>query len=290
MHNCQKVAYLGGLGSYSHIGCQMKFPEAEQVSYATFADAFTAVKTGECDMGLIPIENAIAGRVADVHQLLPGSGLFIVGELFVPINHCLLGQKGATLADIFEVHSHVQALSQCRGFLTRHGLKTISAPDTSSAAAMVAREGNRACAAIAHRSVAEIHGLSIIANGIEDFEKNVTRFVVLSRERSARIDCFAQPITTISFDLGGNPSNLHDALGGFADNEINITRIESYLSRQTLNSSSFMIDFEGTTDDVRVRRILERLNKVADQIHLFGTYESAKQAQAKPKSLQPQSV
>ncbi len=286
----QKVAYLGGLGSYSHIGCQMKFPDAEQVSYCTFADAFSAVQTGECDIGLVPIENSIAGRVADVHQLLPGSGLFIVGELFVPINHCLLGKKGATLADIFEVHSHVQALSQCGGFLTRHGLKTISAPDTSSAAAKVAGEDNRTFAAIAHRSVAEIHDLSIIADGIEDFEKNVTRFVVLSRQRSARIDCFAQPITTISFDLGGSPSNLHNALGGFADNEINVTRIESYISRQTLNSSSFMIDFEGSTDDVRVRRILERLGKVADEIHLFGTYESAKHALEKSPSLQSHSV
>jgi len=275
MYNCQSVAYLGGPGSYSHMGCQMKFPEAKLVSYPTFADTFNAVQTGECDVGLVPIENAIAGRVADVHQLLPNSGLYIVGELFVPINHCLLGQKGATLADVFEVHSHVQALSQCGVFLTSHGLTTQTALDTSTAAEMVARDGSLTLAAIAHRSVAEVYGLSIIAEGIEDFEKNVTRFVVLSRERCVRINCFDQPITTISFDLGGSASKLHDALGGFAENEINITRIESYISRLTFTSSSFMVDFEGSTDDVRVRRILERLGTVANQFHLFGTYERA---------------
>lgn len=276
MFKRQKIAYLGGPGSYSYLACVRKFPDATHMPYSTFAHAFRAIQSGDCDFGLIPIENAIAGRVADVHQLLPGSGLYITGELYLPIEHCLLGLPGADLDGLRAVHSHVQALGQCRSFIARHALTTHAAPDTSSGATVVATSGDTSQCAIAGRDAAKIHGLEIIQENIEDFANNVTRFVVLSRDKASQSDPFDHPITTMSFDLGRNPGKLHCVLSSFAENAINITRIESYISRETFASSSFMIDFEGTQDQAGVKRTFSELKKYANAVQLFGTYESAR--------------
>jgi prephenate dehydratase len=278
MRQYLKVAYLGGPGSYSHIGCTMRFPEAEHVPFASFSAVFKAIQSGACDLGLVPIENGIAGRVADVHQLLPGSGLFLTGELYVPIEHCLLAVSGATIADISTVYSHVQALDQCRSFIFRHDLMSIATSDTASAARQVADQANPALAAIANRSAAALCGLDVLMHNIQDHENNITRFVVLSREQSCRSEGFDDPITTMTFDLGDNPGQLHRALGGFADNNINVIRIESYLSRQTFSSASFMIDFEGAPQDSAVKRTFLELGKFARHFRLLGTYESTKKS------------
>lgn len=271
-----KVAYLGGPGSYSHIGCAMRFPEADHVPFASFAAVFRAIQSGECDLGLVPIENGIAGRVADVHQLLPGSGLFLTGELFVPVEHCLLALPGASISGISSVCSHVQALDQCRAFIARHDFTTSVMSDTASAARHVAKQGNLALGAIANCSAATLYGLEVLARNIQDHENNITRFIVLSREQSGLTEAFATPITTMTFDLGDNPGQLYRALGGFADNNINVIRIESYLSRQTFSSASFMIDFEGAPHDAAVKRTFQELGKCARHMQLLGTYESSK--------------
>jgi prephenate dehydratase len=279
MRKHQKVAYLGGPGSYSYVGCMMKFPEAVHMPFQTFATVFKSIQTGECDIGLVPIENVIAGRVDDVHHLLPGSGLYITGELYVSIEHCLLGLPGAILEEITQVHSHVQALSQCRAYISRNVFKTYTASDTASAARYVADEKNPQFSAIANKSAAKLHGLEVLKENIQDYENNVTRFVVLSRKQSMQTDCFACPVTTMTFDLGDNPGQLHRALSGFAQNNINIIRIESYLSRETFSSASFMIDFEGAPQDVSVKRTFSELSKFARKFNLLGTYESTKKTE-----------
>jgi len=274
----QKVAYLGGPGSFSQIGCMQRFPDAELHACANFERAFRAVETGECDLGLVPIENSIAGRVTDVHLLLRNSELFIVGEVFVPVEHSLMAIPGASLETIQKVASHHQALSQCADFLARSGYQATAVAATSEAARMVRERGDKSFAAIAHESAARHHGLDVLETSIQDFQDNVTRFVILSRENVAAAQAYANPITTITLDFEENPNELHRALSGFAQNNITVTRIESYASRRTLSSASFMIDFMGALEEPHVRKTVDELTTIASRVHHYGTYESAKQA------------
>lgn len=269
-----KVAYLGGPGSYSQIGCAMKYPGADHRPYPSFAHAFEAVRSGTCDLGLVPIENAIAGRVADVRLLLQRTSLFIVGEVYVPIDHCLLGLPGADLSLIGTVHSHPQALAQCGRFLAEHGFEAYAEAATSTAAIGIVERGDPAHAAIAHRGFAASHELAILAEGIQDVERNVTRFIALGRDRSVD-ETVRNPVTTILLDLGEGPRTLHGALEVFAHHDVPITRIESYTARETFCSGAFLIDFEGSGSETRVRDAIDELSGLCCGLRSFGTYEGA---------------
>src|SRR3954471_3325210 len=179
----KKIAFQGERGANSHIAITEAYPSAEAAPYATFEDALAAISSGEADLGMIPIENSVAGRVADIHHLLPQSGLFIVGEWFLPIRHQLMGPRGATLADIKTVESHVHALGQCRRIIRKLGLKPIVAADTAGSARDVAGRGDKTVAAIASRLAADIYGLDVLVEDVEDEAHNTTRFVVLAREQ-----------------------------------------------------------------------------------------------------------
>ena len=278
MHYPFKVACLGGPGSFSRIGCEQRFPDASLQACANFGQAFDAVETDQCDLGLVPIENSIAGRVTEVHMLLCNSPLFIVGEVLIPIEHSLVSLPGSKISGVREVFSHLQALSQCSNYLAQRGFQATPAGATSEAARLIKEKGDPSLAAIAHQGAAEYYALDVLESGIQDFDDNVTRFVILSRNNADPTLAYDNPVTTIKLDFGEDPSDLHRVLSGFAQNDVKITRIESYLSRETLSSTSFMIDFLGTPKEPKVQRVFDILEQVSKNVQHFGTYESAKLA------------
>ena len=229
MNKKLKIAFQGEPGANSHIAIAEAYPDAEPMPCPTFEDALAAISSGEADLGMIPIENSVAGRVADIHHLLPASGLFIVGEWFLPIRHQLMALKGVKLADIKSVESHVQALGQCRRTIRKLGIKPIVAGDTAGSARDVSERGDRTVAAIASRLAAEIYGLDILAEDIEDEAHNTTRFVVLAREAKWAAQGSGPLVTSFVFRVRNLPAALYKALGGFATNGVNMTKLESYM-------------------------------------------------------------
>src|SRR5215207_5175744 len=224
-----KIAFQGEPGANSHIAIVEAYPDAEPLPCATFEDALSAISSGEADLGMIPIENSVAGRVADIHHLLPASGLFIVGEWFLPIRHQLMAVRGTKLTDIKTVESHVHALGQCRKIIRKLGIKPIVAADTAGSAREIAERGDKTAGAIATRLAAEIYGLDILAENVEDEAHNTTRFIVLSREKKWASRDTGKVVTTFVFRVKNVPAALYKAMGGFATNGINMTKLESYM-------------------------------------------------------------
>src|SRR5215213_2797341 len=212
------IVFQGELGANSHLAISQAYPDAEAVPCATFEDAFTALSGGDAGLGMIPIENSVAGRVADIHHLMPNSKLHIIGEYFMPVQHQLLGIKGAKLNGIKTVESHVHALGQCRKIIRKLGIRPIVAADTAGSAREIAEAGDKSRAAIATRLAAEIYGLEILAQDIEDESHNTTRFIVLSRESKWTQSGTGPVITTFLFRVRNVPAALYKALGGFATN------------------------------------------------------------------------
>src|ERR1051326_1889479 len=225
----KKIVFQGERGANSHIACRAAYRDHEPVACATFEDAFAAITAGEAELGMIPIENSVAGRVADIHHLMPTSDLQIIAEYFLPVRHQLMAPKGAQLAQIKSVESHVMALGQCRNIIRRLGLKPIVAADTAGSAREVAESGDKTRAAIASRLAAEIYGLDILAHDIEDEDHNTTRFIVLAREAQWAKSNAGPVITTFLFRVRNVPAALYKALGGFATNGVNMTKLESYM-------------------------------------------------------------
>jgi prephenate dehydratase len=267
-----RIAFQGEPGANSHIACLEAYTESEPIACATFEDAFAAVASGEVSLGMIPIDNSVAGRVADIHHLMPTSGLHIVGEYFLPIRHQLVAVKGATLATVKEAHSHVQALGQCRNTLRKLGLRAVTEADTAGAARMVRDQGDLAKAAIASRLAAEIYGLDILARDIEDETHNTTRFVVLSRDPFWARRESGPCITTLVFNVRNLPAALYKAMGGFATNGINMTKLESYMVGGYFFATQFYADVEGHPDDPPLRRALEELSFFSAEMHILGVY------------------
>src|SRR6478735_2915764 len=224
-----KIVFQGEPGANSHLAIREAYPDAEAVPCPTFEDAFAALASGDADLGMIPVENSVAGRVADIHHLMPASGLHINAEHFMPVRHQLLGVKGATLKDIKTVESHVHALGQCRKVIRKLGIKPIVAADTAGSAREIAEAGDKSRASIASRLAAEIYGLDILAEDIEDEAHNTTRFIVLSRESKWAQSGAGPVITTFLFRVRNVPAALYKALGGFATNGVNMTKLESYM-------------------------------------------------------------
>ncbi|MDY6962406.1 MAG: prephenate dehydratase, partial [Pseudomonadota bacterium] len=217
-----KIAFQGDFGANSDMACRDMFPTMEPLPCPTFEDAFTALENGEADLAMIPIENTIAGRVADIHYLLPDSRLHIIGEYFMPIRFQLMVLPGVTRDDVRTVHSHIHALGQCRKIIRSNGWKAVVAGDTAGAAKLVAETGDRSMAALAPRLAADLYGLEILAENVEDTENNVTRFVVLSRNENwaAREDDQEVIVTTFVFNVRNIPAALYKAMGGFATNGV----------------------------------------------------------------------
>ena len=271
----KKIVFQGEPGANSHLASRDAYPDHEPVPCATFEDAFAAISTGEAELGMIPIENSVAGRVADIHHLLPDSGLHIVAEHFMPVRHQLLAPKGATLADIKTVESHVHALGQCRKVIRKLGIKPLVAADTAGSAREVAESGDKTRAAIASRLAAEIYGLDILAQDIEDEDHNTTRFIVLSREARWAKNGDGPVVTTFLFRVRNVPAALYKALGGFATNGVNMTKLESYQLEGSFNATMFYADIEGHPDERPVRLAMEELHFFTSEVRLLGTYRAS---------------
>jgi prephenate dehydratase len=265
-------AFQGEPGANSHIAIREAYPDYEPLPCRTFEDALNAVAAGDAELGMIPIENSLAGRVADIHHLMPTAGLHIVGEWFLPIRNQLMAPKGATLEGLKLVESHVMALGQCRNFLRKLGVKTMVAADTAGAAREVAERGDKARAAIASTLAAEIYGLDILAPDIEDESHSTTRFLVLSRERRWAPRGQGPVITTFVFQVRNIPAALYKALGGFATNAVNMTKLESYMIEGNFFATQFYADVEGHPEDRGLKLALDELNFFSEKISILGVY------------------
>ena len=266
------LAFQGAPGCNSHIAALEAFPDALPLPCFSFEDALDAVRDGRAGRALIPIENSLHGRVADIHFLLPESGLSITAEHFMPIRYCLMGLAGGTVG---EAMSHPQALGQCRHWLRARGLKPVPYADTAGAAAMVAELGDPAVAAIAPRLAADLYGLTLMAEGLEDSDDNTTRFVLLAREADT-LPVAGPSMTSFVFEVRSVPAALFKALGGFATNGVNMTKLESYHRGASFAATQFYCDIEGAPDDPAVARALEELRFHTKWLTLLGTYRQAR--------------
>jgi prephenate dehydratase len=268
------IAFQGLPGANSHLACQAMYPEMQHMPCAGFEDAFTAVADGTAKYAMIPVENSVMGRVADIHHILPESGLFIVGEHFQRVNHHLLAVKGASLDCLSRVESQLPALSQCRNFIRKYGLEQFAAADTAGAAKDVAERGDPKVAAIASSLAAEIYGLEILASNIEDAEHNTTRFVIMAREASIPPLDNDIAVTSFVFRVRNVPAALYKALGGFATNNINMTKLESYLVDGHFTAAQFYADVEGHPDDRSFQLAMEELAFYSKEVKVLGTYNA----------------
>jgi prephenate dehydratase len=268
----KKIVFQGERGANSHIACLAVYSDHEPIACATFEDALTALSSGEADLGMIPIENSIAGRVADIHHLLPHANLHIIGEHFLPVHFQLMAVKGATLSDIKSVESHIHALGQCRTFIRKHGLTAVIAADTAGAARHIAEAGDRTRAALAPRLAADIYGLDVLASNVEDESHNTTRFVILSREEKWIAPGNGPIVTTFIFRVRNVPAALYKALGGFATNGVNMTKLESYMIEGNFFATMFYADVEGHPEDRGVKNALEELKFFSREFKILGVY------------------
>jgi prephenate dehydratase len=276
MSTARRIAFQGEPGAHSHLAIAEAYPDCEAVPCATFEDAFASITGGEADLGMIPIENSVAGRVADIHHLMPDSGLHIVAEHFMPVRHQLLGIKGARLEDIKTVESHVHALGQCRKIIRKLGVKPLVAADTAGSAREVAQVGDKTRAAIASRLAAEIYGLDTLAKDVEDEDHNTTRFIVLSRDASWASNNGNAVITTFVFRVRNVPAALYKALGGFATNGVNMTKLESYMVEGNFFATQFYADVEGHPEERKLVLALEELAFFSKEMKILGVYPAHK--------------
>lgn len=268
------VAFQGEMGANSHIAIREAYPDAALLPCATFEDVFAAVACGSAPMAMIPIENSLAGRVSDIYHLLPSAGLAIVGEYFLPIRHQLLGVPGATLDKLRTVESHVMALGQCRAAIARLGLTPIVAADTAGSAREVAQVADPTRAAIASTLAAETYGLEVLAENVEDAAHNTTRFLVLAREPADVTPADGPLMTTLVFRVRNVPAALFKALGGFATNGVNMTKLESYMVDGHFSATQFYADVDGHPDDRGLSFALEELEFFSHEVTILGTYRA----------------
>ncbi len=270
-----RIAYQGEPGANSDAACREMYPAMTTVPCPTFEDAFEAVTAGDADLAMIPVENNIAGRVADIHRLLPDSGLHIVAEHFLPIHFHLAAVPGATLAEIRTVRSHVHALAQCRKAIREHGWTSQVAEDTAGSAREVAERGDRTVASLCPPRAAAIYGLEVLAKNVEDEHHNTTRFIVLSKEPATYEPGSAPMITSFVFQVRNVAAALYKALGGFATNGVNMTKLESYQLGGGFFATRFYADVEGHPDDPNLSVALEELAFFCVHLRIIGTYPAS---------------
>lgn len=268
----EAIAFQGLPGAYSDLACRAAYPGAATLPCVTFEDAIAAVREGRARLAMLPCENSLAGRVPDIHRLLPESGLHIVAEHFQRIEHCLVAPKGATLATIRRVHSHPVALGQVRGLLRDLGLEPVVQADTAGSAALVARLGSVEDAAIASALAAELYGLEILRHNVEDAAHNTTRFYVMARTAECPPPDHPSLLTTFVFRVRNVPAALYKALGGFATNGVNLTKLESYMVGGAFTATQFLCDVEGHPEQGPLRRALEELQFFSRETRILGVY------------------
>ena len=273
----QKIAFQGVPGAYSHMACQAVKPNMDAIACASFEDMLNRVQDGQATLAMVPVENSTAGRVADIHHLLPESGLHIIGEHFQRVNHHLLAPRGSQIGKLKTVHSHAQGLAQCRQHIRKLGLIPIMHADTAGAAKDVAETGDPSVAAVASRLAAEIYDLDIIIDSLEDDKRNTTRFLVMAADPIVPEISDAAMITTLVFQLRSVPAALYKALGGFATNGINLTKLESYLRPGVNERAKFYMDVEGHVDEPAMINAMEELQFycVKDEVRVLGTYAAS---------------
>ncbi len=269
----KKIAYQGVKGAYSHLACHHTYPDYEAIACKSFDDTMYVVEEGGADIAMIPMENLTAGRVDEIYRLIPKMKLYVIGEYFEPVNHCLLALPGTNLEDIKSVSSHPQALAQCKNHIEKYNLKAIAKFDTAGSAEALISMNDKTHAAIASSLAAQIYNLTILDNAFQDLKNNTTRFLILSKEHV--VPAFSkteQYITSVIFEVGHTPATLYKALGGFATNGVNIIKIESYVCYGTLTISQFHIDIDGHPQEKSVKNALEELAYFASSVKMLGTY------------------
>ena len=265
------IAFQGEPGAYSDLACRQVFPRRQSLPCETFEDTIAAVTRGRATLAMLPIENSVAGRVADIHHLLPDSKLHIIGEHYQRVNHHLLAVKGAKLSDLKIVRSHVHALSQCRKFIRQHGLKAEIVADTAGSAAAVARDGDKSIAAIASALAGKVYGLVSLKANIEDAGHNTTRFLVMSKTpKHAKNDGLI--VTTFVFRVRNVPAALYKAMGGFATNGVNMTKLESYMVGGSFTATQFYADVEAHPAERRLALALDELSFFSEEVKILGVY------------------
>jgi prephenate dehydratase len=274
MSKRKKIAFQGELGANSHIACNQAYRKYTPLPCPTFEDAFAAVRSGRAALAMIPIDNSVAGRVADIHHLMPRSGLNIIAEWFLPVQHQLMAPKGATLKTIRTVESHVHALGQCRDIIRKLGLKAVVAADTAGAAREVAEARDRSRAALATKLAAKIYGLKILKKDVADAKHNTTRFVVLARKPKWAGRKERRVLTTFVFEVRNIPAALYKALGGFATNGVNMTKLESYMVDGSFAATQFYADVQGHPKDRALELAFEELEFVSQSksLKILGVY------------------
>ena len=272
MNAANSIAFQGEPGAYSHLACRNVYPNMEPLPCRTFDDAFAAIRDGKARLGMIPIENSVAGRVADIHHLLPDSGLHIIGEHFLRVNHHLLGLQGADVSELTHVHSHVHALNQCRNLIKELGVTSVVHVDTAGAAMEIAGKGDSSQAVIASELAGEINGLQSLRGNIEDAEHNTTRFIVMARDAEIPNPDAGPLMTTFVFHVRNVPAALYKAMGGFATNGVNMTKLESYLIDGHFSAAQFYADVEGHPEHRNVRLALEELRFFTKEVNILGVY------------------
>jgi len=268
------VAFQGVLGAYSHQACREAFPDAKAIACHTFEGVIAAVKNGKADIAMLPVENSTYGRVADIHSLLPDSGLHIVGEHFVRVHINLMAKKGVKLEDIKTAMSHTVLLGQCRKFLKDHDIAPIAGADTAGSAQAVAISDTIDMGALASEMAADIYGLDVLAHHIEDNHHNTTRFLVMSPEQNFPDNGNDEFITTFVFRVRNIPAALYKAMGGFATNGINMVKLESYMVEGSFTATQFYADVIGHPEDPALKRALEELEYFTDNLDILGVYKT----------------
>ncbi|MDC0427010.1 prephenate dehydratase [Pelagibacteraceae bacterium] len=272
-----KIAFQGEKGAYSHIACDEIYKDAEIKNCTTFEETFKTAFENEDVKAIIPLENSLAGRVADIHYLLPKYKLQIYGEHFQKVEHCLLSKQEAELKDIKYIRSHAQAIGQCQEIIKKNNLRPIISADTAGSAKDLAGSNDKSIAAIASGLAAKIYGLKILKKNIEDETGNVTRFLIMGKNvKQPEYEKNKKYITTCIFRLKSEPSALYKSLGGFATNQINLTKLESFSVKNTFDQANFYLDLEGHIEEKAVQKSLEELGFHTESLDILGVYEASK--------------
>jgi len=269
-----KIAFQGVLGAYSHQACFEAYPEANVLPCNSFQAAIDAVSVGNADLAMLPVENSTYGRVADIHQLLPNSGLHIIGEHYVRVHINLLGLQGSKLSDIKSAMSHTVLLGQCRNYLKKHNIESITGVDTAGSAEIVSKNQNLNQAALASELAGKIYGLDVLARHIEDESNNTTRFLVMSTNTKSVKIKENRIKTSLVFRVRNIPAALYKAMGGFATNGVNMVKLESYMVDGSFTATQFYLDIIGHPDEPAVKRAMEELSYFTTDVKILGVYES----------------
>ena len=272
-----RIAFQGEPGAYSHQACRETHPQMEAVPCRTFEDVIELVRTGEAELAMLPVENSTYGRVADMHSLLPDSGLHIIGETYVRVHINLLAVPGTPLEQISAAMSHTVLLGQCRDFLRRHAIRPVTGADTAGSARQVAERGDPTLAALASELAGEIYGLDVLARHIEDQSNNTTRFVIMAPAMDPARRGDGPMKTSFVFRVRNIPAALYKALGGFATNGVNMTKLESYMVGGSFTATQFYADIDGHPEDPHVARALEELRYFTSMLEILGVYPAGRE-------------